>query len=147
MVKCWSINSPAACRGDHGTADCLPAPTSIWGVAIPCWSTLLAGAVAPWREEHMLQQLCWQDLWPLGDSCWGRLCLKDSLTVTEVTGAVKEELQPTGSPSPCWRRSQRSLSHEKVLILNREKSMRKEWQKMCGLTAAPIPCCSAVLEG
>jgi len=25
-----------------------------------CWSRLLAGPVAPWREEPMLQQVCWQ---------------------------------------------------------------------------------------
>ncbi|GAB0180756.1 AN1-type zinc finger protein 5-like [Grus japonensis] len=26
------------------------------------WSKLLAGPVAPWREEPMLDQVCWQDL-------------------------------------------------------------------------------------
>ena len=28
----------------------------------PCWSRLLAGPVAPWREEPRLEQVCWQDL-------------------------------------------------------------------------------------
>ena len=28
----------------------------------PCWSRLLAGPVAPWREEPTLEQVCWQDL-------------------------------------------------------------------------------------
>ncbi|GAB0178683.1 AN1-type zinc finger protein 5-like [Grus japonensis] len=28
----------------------------------PCWSKLLAGPVAPWREEPTLEQVCWQDL-------------------------------------------------------------------------------------
>ncbi|GAB0184414.1 AN1-type zinc finger protein 5-like [Grus japonensis] len=28
----------------------------------PCWSKLLAGPVAPWREEPTLKQVCWQDL-------------------------------------------------------------------------------------
>jgi len=27
-----------------------------------CWSRLLAGPVAPWREEPMLEQVCWQGL-------------------------------------------------------------------------------------
>ncbi|GAB0177027.1 hypothetical protein GRJ2_000167900 [Grus japonensis] len=31
-------------------------------VAILSWSRLLAGPVAPWREEPMLEQVCWQDL-------------------------------------------------------------------------------------
>ncbi|GAB0181526.1 hypothetical protein GRJ2_000617900 [Grus japonensis] len=26
------------------------------------WRRLLAGPVAPWREEPMLEQVCWQDL-------------------------------------------------------------------------------------
>ena len=26
------------------------------------WSRLLAGPVAPWREEPTLEQVCWQDL-------------------------------------------------------------------------------------
>ena len=30
------------------------------------WSRLLAGPVAPWREEPMLEQVCWQDLRPCG---------------------------------------------------------------------------------
>ncbi|CAM9267070.1 unnamed protein product [Bubo scandiacus] len=28
----------------------------------PCWSRLLAGPVDPWRQEPMLEQVCWQDL-------------------------------------------------------------------------------------
>ncbi|GAB0186261.1 AN1-type zinc finger protein 5-like [Grus japonensis] len=28
----------------------------------PQWSKLLAGPVAPWREEPMPEQVCWQDL-------------------------------------------------------------------------------------
>ncbi|GAB0206070.1 tRNA:m(4)X modification enzyme TRM13 [Grus japonensis] len=28
----------------------------------PRWSRLLAGPVAPWREEPMAEQVCWQDL-------------------------------------------------------------------------------------
>ncbi|GAB0179480.1 AN1-type zinc finger protein 5-like [Grus japonensis] len=28
----------------------------------PCWSRLLAGPVALWREEPMPEQVCWQDL-------------------------------------------------------------------------------------
>jgi len=27
-----------------------------------CWSRILAGPVALWREEPMLEQVCWQDL-------------------------------------------------------------------------------------
>jgi len=27
-----------------------------------CWSSLLAGPVDPWREEPMLEQVCWQGL-------------------------------------------------------------------------------------
>jgi len=26
------------------------------------WSRLLAGPVAPWKEETMLEKVCWQDL-------------------------------------------------------------------------------------
>ncbi|GAB0185600.1 AN1-type zinc finger protein 5-like [Grus japonensis] len=28
----------------------------------PHWSELLAGPVDPWRQEPMLEQVCWQDL-------------------------------------------------------------------------------------
>ncbi|GAB0178094.1 epimerase family protein SDR39U1 [Grus japonensis] len=31
-------------------------------VGSPRWTKLLAGPVAPWREEPMLEQVCWQDL-------------------------------------------------------------------------------------
>ncbi|GAB0203842.1 AN1-type zinc finger protein 5-like [Grus japonensis] len=31
-------------------------------VGSPCWSRLLAGPVAPWREKPTLEQVCWQDL-------------------------------------------------------------------------------------
>ena len=31
-------------------------------VESPCWSRLLAEPVDPWREEPMLEQVCWQDL-------------------------------------------------------------------------------------
>ncbi|GAB0183808.1 AN1-type zinc finger protein 5-like [Grus japonensis] len=31
-------------------------------VGSPHWSRLLAGPVAPWREEPGLEQVCWQDL-------------------------------------------------------------------------------------
>ena len=30
-------------------------------VGSPRWSRLLAGPVAPWREEPTLEQVCWQD--------------------------------------------------------------------------------------
>ena len=82
-----------------------------------CWSRLLAG-LDQWREEHMLEQVCWQDLWPRGGPT-----LEQS--VPEVwhfvegthTGAFNE-LQPVGSThvgtvcgglspvrgTPCWSR-------------------------------------------
>lgn len=51
MVKCWSIDSPAACGGDCGKAACLPAAHEHpWAVGNPCWRRLLAGPVAPWRD-------------------------------------------------------------------------------------------------
>ncbi|CAM9379902.1 unnamed protein product, partial [Bubo scandiacus] len=31
-------------------------------VGSPCWSRLLAGPVAPWREEPTLEQVCWAAL-------------------------------------------------------------------------------------
>ncbi|GAB0208580.1 AN1-type zinc finger protein 5-like [Grus japonensis] len=31
-------------------------------VGSPHWSKLLAGPVDPWREDPMLEQVCWQDL-------------------------------------------------------------------------------------
>ncbi|GAB0184875.1 AN1-type zinc finger protein 5-like [Grus japonensis] len=31
-------------------------------VGSPCWSRLLAGPVASWREELTPEQVCWQDL-------------------------------------------------------------------------------------
>ena len=31
-------------------------------VGMPCWSRLLAGPVAPCREEPTLEQVCWQSL-------------------------------------------------------------------------------------
>ena len=27
----------------------------------PCWSRLLPGPADPWREEPVLEQVCWQD--------------------------------------------------------------------------------------
>ncbi|GAB0183599.1 AN1-type zinc finger protein 5-like [Grus japonensis] len=31
-------------------------------VGSPHWGKLLAGPVAPWKEEPTLEQICWQDL-------------------------------------------------------------------------------------
>ncbi|GAB0204055.1 AN1-type zinc finger protein 5-like [Grus japonensis] len=30
-------------------------------VGSPCWSKFLAGPVDPWREEPILEQVCWQN--------------------------------------------------------------------------------------
>ncbi|GAB0186948.1 EH domain-containing protein 4 [Grus japonensis] len=41
------------------------------------WNKLVAGPVAPWREEPMLEQVCWQDLRPHGGPMLQLLFLKD----------------------------------------------------------------------
>ena len=43
----------------------------------PRWSRLLAGPVDLWREEPMLEQVFWQELWPVGDSHQSSPFLKD----------------------------------------------------------------------
>ena len=43
----------------------------------PRWSRLLAGPVAPWREEPTLEQVCSRTCDPVGDPRWSSLCLKD----------------------------------------------------------------------
>ncbi|RMB98764.1 hypothetical protein DUI87_24983 [Hirundo rustica rustica] len=43
----------------------------------PHLNMVLAGPVAPWREEPLLEQVCWPD--SLGDLCWSSLCLKDCI--------------------------------------------------------------------
>jgi len=55
-----------------------------------CWSRLLTEPVAPWREDPMLEQVCWQD--PVGDPLWSSLFLKDCTP-------WNEEL--TATPIPC----------------------------------------------
>ena len=45
---------PTPEQGDVPKGGCDP-------VGSPHWSRLLAGPVAPWREEPTLEQVCWQD--------------------------------------------------------------------------------------
>ncbi|GAB0191968.1 EH domain-containing protein 4 [Grus japonensis] len=63
----------------------------------PCWSKLLVGPVAPWREEPMPEQVCWQDLSPRGGPTLEQ-SVPEGLHPVEGTyaGAVREELQPVG---------------------------------------------------
>lgn len=50
-------------RGPHRAGGC---KKRLWSMGSPCRSRLLAGSVAPRTEEHMLEQVCSQDLWPHG---------------------------------------------------------------------------------
>jgi len=43
----------------------------------PRWSRLLIGPVDPWREESMLEQVCYRTCDPVGDPRWGSLFVKD----------------------------------------------------------------------
>ncbi|GAB0181439.1 AN1-type zinc finger protein 5-like [Grus japonensis] len=49
------MEDPTAEQVDAPKGGCDP-------VGSPCWSRLLAGPAAPWREEPTLKQVCWQDL-------------------------------------------------------------------------------------
>ena len=62
----------------------------------PRWSRLLAGTVAH-GEEPMLEQVCWQDVWPVGGPL-PEQSIPEGLYPMERThaGTVLEELQPVG---------------------------------------------------
>ncbi|GAB0205574.1 zinc finger and BTB domain-containing protein 5 [Grus japonensis] len=66
-------------------------------VGSPRWSKLLAGPVAPWREEPTPEQVCWQDLGPHGGPMLEQSVPEGLHPVGEThAGAVGEELQPVG---------------------------------------------------
>ncbi|OPJ73508.1 hypothetical protein AV530_005844 [Patagioenas fasciata monilis] len=84
----------------------------------PCWSRLLAGPVAPWREQLTLEQVCWQDLGTPGRPMLEQY-VPEELQPMEVThaGAVHGGLQPMARTlievygglslvggTPCWSR-------------------------------------------
>lgn len=76
-MRLWGRNSPAdskvSAEGGGGDA---PGPEQIHEVrepeggcglvGSPSWSRLLAGPVDPCTEEPLLEEVCWQDLWPRG---------------------------------------------------------------------------------
>ncbi|GAB0183427.1 hypothetical protein GRJ2_000808000 [Grus japonensis] len=88
-------------------------------VGSPHWSRLLAGRVAPWREEPTLEQVCGRTCDPVGDPTLEQSA-PEGLRFVEGThaGAVHEELQPMGRThvgevcgglsamggTPCWSR-------------------------------------------
>jgi len=48
---------------ENATLEQVDAPEGVCNpVESPCWSRLLTGPVASWREEPMLEQVCWQGL-------------------------------------------------------------------------------------
>ena len=83
--KVEQISTCSPWKGPHsGAGGCLKEAVTPWGA--PRWSRLLPGPADPWREEPMLEQVCWQGLWshagavcswrtaPLGkDPRWGSL--------------------------------------------------------------------------
>jgi len=77
---------PTPEQGDVPEGGCGP-------VEIPRWSRLLAELVDPWREKPVLEQVCWQDLWPHGGPTLEQ-SVPDGLHSVEGThaGAVHEEL-------------------------------------------------------
>ncbi|GAB0185353.1 AN1-type zinc finger protein 5-like [Grus japonensis] len=54
-IHLQSVEDPTLQQVDTSKGSCDP-------VGSPCWSRLLAGPVAPLREEPMAEQDCWQDL-------------------------------------------------------------------------------------
>lgn len=91
----WSRDSSVAHNEDHGEAAVLLPPIDassrayvhlqpvqgptlqveqvdawmwLWTRGKPAWSRILAGPAGLWREEPMLEQVCWQDLWTHGES-------------------------------------------------------------------------------
>lgn len=61
-----------------------------------CWSRLLVEPLGPWRQEPMMEQVCWQDLRPCGGLRLRQSILKDHPMEGTHTGSVCEELQPLG---------------------------------------------------
>ncbi|GAB0188269.1 EH domain-containing protein 4 [Grus japonensis] len=59
ISTCSLWRTPCQSRWRH-----LKEAVTLW--VSPCWSRLLAGPLAPWRQDTMLEQVCWQDLWPHG---------------------------------------------------------------------------------
>ena len=69
----------------------------LWPVGSLCWSRLLVGPVAPWREEPRLVQVSWQGLWPWGVPTVEQYVLKGLYPKGgSHAAAVCEELQTTG---------------------------------------------------
>jgi len=146
-----SRGSPAAGGEGYGEVGCLPAAHGgphtgagldaqrrLWlrgELALEQDSGRTCGPVDPWREEPILEQVCWQDLWPHGRSTLEQSA-PERLHLVERTNAeaVCEELQPLGrthigevhgalssmSGTSCWSRG----GVWGVLPLR-----RKEWQR------------------
>jgi len=55
------ISACSPWKGPHaGAGGCPEEAVTPWGA--PCWSRLLPGPADEWREEPMLEQVCWQSL-------------------------------------------------------------------------------------
>ena len=165
-------DSPAACGEAHGEAGCAPAahgglwwsrypPAAhgrphtkaggclrrLWPVGSLCWGRVLAGPVAPRREEPRLEQFA------------GRTC--DPAMGPTLEQSVPEGLHPVeGTPhwsslwrtAACgkdsgWRSSWRTVFHGRDPVLEQGKSVRSPSPEEEGtaettcdeLTAAPMP--------
>lgn len=120
--RCWSRDSPAGHGDECGKAGSTPQPIEDY-VGADIYATAHEGphAAAGWHavkkaaapRECTMQQVFWQELWPLGDLHWSSMFLMDCTpwwssfwrTVFSgiQVGAVCEELYPMGDTS-WWSR-------------------------------------------
>ncbi|GAB0186735.1 AN1-type zinc finger protein 5-like [Grus japonensis] len=108
-------------------------------VGSPRWNRLLAGPVAPWKEEPTLEQSAPEGLHPVGEI---------------HAGAVREELQHMGKDSR-WRSLWRTVSRGRDPMLEQGKSVRSPPPEEEGaaetacdeLTTTPVPHPPVLLRG
>ncbi|KAK4810960.1 hypothetical protein QYF61_014432 [Mycteria americana] len=100
-----------------------------------CWSRLLAEPVNPRREETMLEQGCWQDLWPHGGPTLEQ-SIPEGLHPMERAhaGAVHGRLSPEQAIPKCWKSSNQGrrpawLSRDLLLELGWKRKVYGHWKQ------------------
>ncbi|KAJ7416059.1 hypothetical protein BTVI_36392 [Pitangus sulphuratus] len=122
-------------------------------VGNPYWRTLTEGPVVPWREKPMLEQICWQDLWPHGgprleqsvpegphhvEMTHSEAVHREMQPVGKIhVGEVHGVVTPVGGEPPCWSRG-------KVYpdVPCREDGLQSKTAVIKKLTASDQPLCA-----
>lgn len=133
--RCWSRDSPAGHGDECGKAGSTPQPIEDY-VGADIYAAAHEGphAAAGWHamqkaaapRECTMQQVFWQELWPLEDLHWSSMFLTDS---TPWKGPMLEQfLKNCIQWDSGWSSLCRTVSHGRDLMMEQEKNVRRKEQ-------------------